>query len=342
MIFRHSLSVSTGCLLFSLALSPTWGSTGTLGAQGLATVTVEENIRAEPRGVVLGRLLPGTALPVLVLEDQWVEVRMEGWVWAPSVQATDRMGFDLQISASPEENLRAEPAGDILGRLSEGTLLTRLGAGPNWFRVSRDVWLWRESVSLDSAAQPEGAGLGDEAQVPEGDSDWWVVGTQGAALLSVPDGDTLAQAAPETGLRVLAREGSWVRVRMEGWVWAPEGETVEESTAPILEDVEPSDVVSDPDGYRGRTFSWELQYVSLERAEKIRTDFYEGEPFLLTRAPNSPGLFVYVAVPPERVSEVEGLIPLQRIRVVGRLRTGAATLTGNPILDLLELTRIRR
>ena len=52
--------------------------------------------------------------------------------------------------------------------------------------------------------------------------------------------------------------------------------------------------------------------------------------------------FVYVAVPPERVGEVEGLIPLERIRVVGRIRTGAAALTGNPILDLLSLTRIPR
>jgi hypothetical protein len=82
-----------------------------------------------------------------------------------------------------------------------------------------------------------------------------------------------------------------------------------------------------------------LQYVSLERAEKIRTDFYEGEPFLLTRPPGLAGIFVYVAIPPERVSDFQGLIPLQRIHVVGRVRTGSAVLTGNPILDLLELTR---
>jgi hypothetical protein len=49
---------------------------------------------------------------------------------------------------------------------------------------------------------------------------------------------------------------------------------------------------------------------------------------------------VYVAVPPERLGEVEGLIPLERIRVVGRIRTGAAVLTGNAILDLVEITRL--
>ena len=108
------------------------------------------------------------------------------------------------------------------------------------------------------------------------------------------------------------------------------------------ENVTPSQVASDPQRYTGGTFSWELQFVSLERAEKIRTDFYEGEPFLLTRVPETPGLFVYVPVPPDRVAELEGLIPLERIRVTGRLRTGAASLTGNPILDLVEITRVRR
>jgi hypothetical protein len=39
---------------------------------------------------------------------------------------------------------------------------------------------------------------------------------------------------------------------------------------------------------------------------------------------------------------VEGLIPLERIRVEGRIRAGAAAFTGNPILDLVELTRISR
>jgi len=76
----------------------------------------------------------------------------------------------------------------------------------------------------------------------------------------------------------------------------------------------------------------------LERAEAIRTDFYEGEPFLLTRTVDGDqALFVYVAVPPERLGEVDDLIPLQRIRVLGRIRVGAASLTGNPIVDLLEV-----
>jgi hypothetical protein len=94
------------------------------------------------------------------------------------------------------------------------------------------------------------------------------------------------------------------------------------------------------DELRGRVIQWDLQFISLERAENIRTDFYEGEPFLLTRTGDAGGMFVYVAIPPERLREAEGLSPLERIRVVGRLRTGSARLTGSPILELLSLTRI--
>jgi hypothetical protein len=141
-------------------------------------------------------------------------------------------------------------------------------------------------------------------------------------------------------MEVLARQGNWVRVRLEGWSWAPLGEASESEGSSIVSALTPEDVAQNPEGHRGQVVAWELQFVSQESAERVRTDFYEGEPFLLTRATSPERAFVYVAIPPERLGEVEGLIPLERIRVVGRIRTGAAALTGNPILDLLELTRI--
>lgn len=318
-----------------------------LQGQEAATAVVEENIRAEPQGIVLGRILPGASFSVLSLDDQWVEIEMEGWIWARSIQDTDRLGFDLRVSVSPRENLRSEPTGTILGRLVEGTLLNREEEVTGWVRVRRAVWIWRESVELEAGTSEPGRqsnlsqGGGATSFEPRGDSPWWRTRETGEALLSAPDGDTLALPEPGTEMRILAREGNWIRVRLEGWVWAPEAGGVEPSEGSEPAEATPSQVASDPDRYRGRTFSWELQFVSLERAEKIRTDFYEGEPFLLTRVPGSPGLFVYVAVPPDQVSQLDGLIPLERILVVGRLRTGAAALTGNPILDLMEIVRIQ-
>lgn len=342
MSFPSSHLAASGGLAFSILLSSLTGFHLDLPAQDVATLMVEENIRTEPQGLILGRALPGASFSVVALEEQWVQVRMEGWIWTQSIQITDRLGFDLRVSVTPRENLRAEPSGTILARLVEGTLLSRVEEGTGWTRVRRDVWIWRESVETDDAPSPAGAGPEDSRPNPAVDPEWWRASAAGAALLSGPDGDTLGLVHPETELKVMAREGNWVRVHLEGWTWAPAGGVAEISGITASGEVTPSRVATEPELYRGRTVSWELQFVSLERAEKIRTDFYEGEPFLLTRVPASSGLFVYVAVPPDRVPEVEGLIPLQRIRVVGRLRTGAAALTGNPILDLLEVTRIQR
>ena len=103
----------------------------------------------------------------------------------------------------------------------------------------------------------------------------------------------------------------------------------------------PDDLAAAPTAHRGRVVAWTLQFISLEEAERVRTDFFEGEPFLLCRFGGADGPFVYVAVPPERQAEVEGLVPLEVLTVTGRVRTGASALTGTPILDLLALERGR-
>jgi hypothetical protein len=317
--------------------------------QDMATVRVEENLRSEPQGVVIGRLSAGSSFPVLEVSGQWVRLDVQGWIWNRSVRTTDRMGFDLAVSASPHENLRGDPSGTIVGELLAGALLEQLESVPGWTRVRRAAWIWAPSVTLPvsqsprAAADPAPAGVGGvSAGAAAGPAArWWRTGPDGASLLSGPDGDTLARVRPGTEVSVLATEGNWVRVRLEGWSWAPTAEEPDSSLTASLSEVTLPEVLRDPDSHRGRVVVWELQFVSLERAERLRTDFFEGEPFLLMRAAPPGSAFVYVAVPPERLGEVEGLIPLEPMRVVGRIRTGAAAFTGNPILELLELTRLR-
>jgi hypothetical protein len=142
-------------------------------------------------------------------------------------------------------------------------------------------------------------------------------------------------------LAVLAREGNWARVRIEGWTWLPASDTVTTPSDPASEVISLADITDAPDRYRGRVVTWELQFISLERAEQVRTDFFEGEPYLLTRFGGPSGPFVYVAVPPDRVDEVGGIIPLERLSVAGRVRTGASALTGAPIVELITLERLR-
>ena len=103
----------------------------------------------------------------------------------------------------------------------------------------------------------------------------------------------------------------------------------------------PDELIRDPDEHVGRVVSWRVQFVSLEQAEALRTDFRRGEPFLLARYGGPEGEFVYVAVPPEQESVARGLVPLETVSVTARVRTGASALTGTPIVDLITLERSR-
>lgn len=321
-------------VLASLAMaSPSAGQSG--------TVRVEENLRAEPNGVVIAVLEEGTDVAVLQSRGSWLEIEVEGWVWTPSTIAWDRGSFDLRVSADGGENLRSAPNGEVLAVLEEGALLEELQRVPGWSQVRRRAWIWAPSVQerRTRARDPEPESAASESPPPA------PVGIfraeQGAPVLASPNGDTLGLLRPDVEMAVTGRQGSWARVRLEGWVWLPDGVTVgggDASEAGPSPDMEA--VLSNPEAYQGRIVTWSLQFVSLEAAEAIRTDFYEGEPFLLTRPVDGRNMrFVYVAIPPESLGQAAGLTPLEEITVVGRIRTGSSSLTGSPVLDLVELRR---
>jgi hypothetical protein len=335
--FRPSSRLLPLLLLFGLATPAS--------AQQSAVVRSEENIRAEPNGQIIGRALPGTRLTVEGREDRWVQVTFEGWVWLPSLRSRSGGSFNLTVSAADGENLRDEPRGRIAARLDPGTLLVEEERITGWARVKRTAWIWGPSVAIQqpdptpvAAASPSAPRA---AAPPPAESRWIRGGPAGSPILSAPDGDTLARSAAGAELRVVGREGNWARVQVDGWVWSPEG--ADASSRPGGTDPASVEAVSsDPARYRGRVVSWTLQFIALERAERVRTDFFQGEPYLLTRAGSGEGMFVYVAVPPERMADIQGLTPLERVQVVGRVRTGAAELTGSPILDLVEIRRVGR
>ncbi|MDT8342322.1 MAG: hypothetical protein RQ751_12485 [Longimicrobiales bacterium] len=309
-----------------------------------AAVRVQENLRAEPNGTVVAVLEPGTPLAAVQSRGNWVEVVVEGWVWSASLADDGRPGFDHRVSADGGENLRSAPRGAVLGRLLEGALLEELERAPGWIRVRRQAWIWSESVTEAAPGPAAATPPGRASAGPSGAAPRIFRSRSGAAILAAPDGDTLVPLPPGLELPVTAREGNWARVRLDGWVWLPAGEAGEgvgsgdgAEPGPTL-----AVVMGDPGAFVGRLVTWDLQFVSVEAAEAVRTDFYEGEPFLLTR-PLGEGegrpRFVYVALPPDAVVSARGLTPLERITVVGRIRTGASALTGAPILDLVELRR---
>lgn len=336
-----------------------------VAAQVAATVRVEENFRREPNGLILARVTPGTELRVLDTRDGWSQVELVGWVWLPSLQVSDDPDLELVVAASGGENLRAEPSGAILARLVDGALLAELERAPSWARVSRIGWIW--SASLNAAPAPSAVSAGGAAasapasasaprsgaaqtgearstpRGPAARTPGGFVGSPGGPILAAPDGDTLAVARPSSDVEVVRREGNWARVRIEGWMWMPvsASEQPSDTTEGAPPALEPGDLATSAGNHAGRAVEWTLQFISLERAEEIRTDFFRGEPFLLTRFGGGDGPFVYVAVPLERLSEVEGLVPLETITVTGRIRTAASSLTGVPIVDLVSIVRSR-
>ncbi len=369
-------------LLLSLGSGFPWVP-GELQAQD-AVVRVDENVRFEPQGVIVARLQAGTPVRVESRDGPWSRITFEGLVWENSLQLRDGGSFDLIVSAAEGENLRAEPAGAILGRVLSGTLLNEVSRSGGWIRVRRTAWMWSASLQggevattdpapaapapapvvpptpaapaapATPATPPGPPGPRPSTPVPTTPvptevpaetlaTDWVRAGPRGSAVLAAPDGDTLGVARQGVELRVTGREGNWARVRMEGWVWLPS--TGPADGAPpsdvILRDVTPAGIARDPERYRGRLVTFTVQHISVERAEVIRTDFLEGEPFLLTRSVEADRTFVYLAIPEELLPEVTRLQPLERLVIVGRVRAGAASLTGNPVLDLVEFRRVR-
>ena len=221
-----------------------------------------------------------------------------------------------------------------------GMLLDSVETRGAWTRVSREAWIWSEStvpVEFEGQDAQSGDPADESPAVPQRPpplSDRLLVGSDVAGLLLSPDGDTTAVLREGTDLTVLAREGGWSRVRLEGWVWEP-------STVP------PDSVMggalniealrSNPQQFRGRRVEWTVQFVAIQRAEPVRTDFYEGEPYILARPPGSSRGVLYVAVPPELLPAVQELAALQTVEIVARVRTGRSALMGVPILDLIAL-----
>ncbi len=302
----------------------------------------EENFRKSPNGKPLATVFGGSALQVVSLQGNWVEVELSGWIWGPAVAKTDRQGYDLAVRTSGGANLRLTPNGKILGRLLEGFLLRRLGSSAKWVQVSRQGWVWAASLDLTSLASSPAATAGQApasgaVETDDGDEATHLLTAPGhLPVHATPDGDTLAVIRPGARTEILGRAGDWIRIRLDGWVYGP---AALDSLVNLADtgDLTPALLRADPGRYKGALIRWHVQFVSLRQAEPARSDFEEGEPFILARGPQGDVGFVYLAVPDGLLEVVERLEPLEFVTVVGRVRTGRSTLLGSPVIDLTDV-----
>ncbi|MGH7752540.1 MAG: hypothetical protein ACREN5_06965, partial [Gemmatimonadales bacterium] len=107
-----------------------------LAAQQLHRVTVDGAwFHQNADGRRLARLARGAVVTVeRTGSGDWVEIRVDGWIFATSVGRTDRDGYDLQVTRAPDENLRSAPNGALVGILAQGFLLKELERQGGWVR----------------------------------------------------------------------------------------------------------------------------------------------------------------------------------------------------------------
>lgn len=156
-----------------------------------------------------------------------------------------------------------------------------------------------------------------------------------APVTGAASGPATGQIAKGAIVQVLARDRDWVRVRLEGWV--READLLVSDTT--LRALSAADIRSDPAGARGKLVKWEVEAVSLQVADALRTDLRTGEHYLLALGPGAEKTLLYIAIPPLLLASVRSLPPLAAVTVTARVRTGRSEPAGVPILDLQSITR---
>lgn len=280
----------------------------------------------------------------------WVQITIEGWVWAQSLRADRREGHDLVVSAPNGENLRAAPNGRILGRLLAGCLLDEVERRPGWVRVRRTGWMFGQSLERLATAQPEPREAAAESADTGGSPDRPVaetaaadtaaigldraVTTGNAELRRTPSGPPAGSLAEDTPVRVLARSGEWVRVQTEGWVHQNE---LKPSAPGVLVGVTGAEVRSRPAEFTGQVLQWSVQLISIQEADELRPEIPPGASYMLARGPLPEAGFVYVVLDEQQLEEAGRLPPLSELVILARVRAARSRYLGNPVLELIEM-----
>ena len=288
-------------------------------------------------GKRLAQLEAGATVEQGAVQNDWVEVVLDGWIFKTSVGPTAVSGFDLAVTKAPSENLRAAPAGAVVAHLITGFALDKVGEEDRWVHVRRRGWMRRASLEA-VAATPAPGGSRPSATRPDSAptsvDPGRVQAARSTTVFRAPDGatdGTLAGGAPVT---VLGRTGEWTRVRLEGWVKTAD---LQSAPAGVLVGVSAAELRAEPDRFVGQTLRWTLQIIARRTADDLRPDIPDGATYLLARGPTPERGFVYVVVPPANRAAVEALPPLATVEVTARVRVGRSRFVGYPVVDLVSL-----
>ncbi len=319
-----------------------------VSAQQRMRAAESAGLRKTPTSGEVATILKGAELVPGRTDGDWREVTVEGWVYTSSTGTTNRDGFDITITATGGENLRREANGSVIARLRTGAGLARLGTQGGWTRVRRTGWIPRkalESASTPAARTPSAAAAQRPAateQRPAATTEQPAANTpngraavlRATSLAVTPDGEEAGTLKPGATAEVLARNGDWVRVRLEGWMHAADlGPVATEAR----QGVSVAQVRADPARYIGQLLDWTVQFISIQTADELRPEIPVGRKYLLTRGPLPEPGFVYVIVTAEQLRRFEGAEPLEEFTLRGRLRATSTKYLPTPVVELVQI-----
>ena len=297
----------------------------------------------------IARLARGAVLAGGATRNDWMQVTLEGWIFATSVGRSDRPDFDLLVTRAPSENLRAAPAGPLVAELAQGFGLKRSppDSAGRWLHVTRDGWVQRSALApLADVIATRTAGTSDDDSTQGGPTPGQRAGAAGRVdstraqpvrmtmLYRAPDGPEAGTLAADTPLRVLSRNGEWTRVQFEGWV---KGTELQAAPAGVLIGVTAAELRAEPQRYAGQVVRWNLEFIAIQKADDLRPDIPAGASYVLARGPLPERGFVYVIVPDVRLPAFRALTPLVTMQITARVRNGRSRYLGNPVVDLISL-----
>lgn len=339
------VALRTGQSILSVAVPLALFLTAPLASQ--TVIRDNEPLLADVGGTRIGRLAQGAAVASGPSRSGHTQITLEGWIFGQSLEPSRREGFTLQIARDPEENVRAEPNGRIIARLVRGAVLNEVERRGGWVRVRRTAWVNSAGIGQQAAARPVPAPSAPSTpqrsdaatafpapdSVAPADPRRAVVRRR-LNLFRAPDSTAIGTLEGGHPVRIVARAGEWVRIETQAWVRENE---IRLSDAGILAGVTASELRSAPEEYRGRLLRWTIQFLSLQTADELRSDFVPGQKYILARGPAPEYAFVYIVVPPALLPQVERLEALASVNLVARVRNGRSAFLANPILELVEL-----
>ena len=297
----------------------------------------------------IARLARGAVLTGGATRNDWIQVMLDGWIFATSVGRSDRSDFDLLVTRAPNENLRAAPAGPLVAELSQGFGLKRAppDSSGRWVHVVREGWVQRSALApmadivstrtVDTSQASDSQGVlapGPSPQAPTPIDSTRAQPVRITTLYRAPDGPEAGTVTTDTPLRVLSRNGEWTRVQFEGWV---KGGDLQAAPAGVLIGVTAAELRAEPQRYAGQVLRWNLEFIAIQKADDLRPDIPSGSSYVLARGPLPERGFVYVVVPDTKLPAFRALTPLVTMTITARVRNGRSRYLGNPVVDLIAL-----